>query len=99
MPRFRPRARIRVPISQIYDEVARLLTRAGVPRGAAVTPRELARAMTARGDRAAGLVGELTELYYAAEWGRRDDPGAEQRAMALAHQIRAALDEARRASR
>jgi len=41
-PRHRPRPRPRSPIAAIYDDVARLLTRAGVPREAAVTPRELA---------------------------------------------------------
>jgi transglutaminase-like putative cysteine protease len=99
LPRLRSRPRTRVPVSQIYDDVARLLARAGVPREAGTTPRELAQALAARGAVVAAPVGELTELYYAAEWGRRDDPAAEQRATALAHQIRAALDEARRASR
>jgi len=98
-PRLRSRPRPRVPVSQIYDEVARQLARAGAPRDAATTPRELAQTLAARGAVAAGPVGELTELYYAAEWGRRDDPAAEQRAAALAREIRAALDDARRASR
>jgi hypothetical protein len=47
--------------------------------------------MAARGDGAAGQVSELTELYYAAEWGRRRDPVAERRAGELAREIRAAL--------
>jgi hypothetical protein len=95
----RPRPRVRSPIAAIYDDVARQLARAGVPREAAVTPRELASHMRARGDAAAPEVGELTELYYAAEWGRRRDPAAEHRASALAGEIRAALHAARRASR
>ncbi|HEY0481697.1 MAG TPA: DUF3488 and transglutaminase-like domain-containing protein [Kofleriaceae bacterium] len=98
-PSYRPRPRTRSAIAAIYDEVARLLARAGVPREAAVTPRELAARMAARGDGAAPQVGELTELYYAAEWGRRRDPAAEQRAADLAHEIRATVAAARRASR
>jgi hypothetical protein len=98
-PGARPRPRVRSPIAAIYDEVARALARSGVPRDAAVTPRELALRMTAHSDPAAPQVGELTELYYAAEWGRRRDPAAEARAVALAHEIRAALQAARRASR
>jgi transglutaminase-like putative cysteine protease len=95
--RGRPRARS--PIAEVYDEVARALARAGVPREAAVTPRELAARMAERGDGVAREVGELTELYYAAEWGQRRDPAAEQRAVALGLAIRATLDAARRASR
>ena len=98
-PRPPPRPRVRSPIAEIYDEVARVLAKSGVPREAAVTPRELALRMAARGDAAAGEVGELTELYYAAEWGHRRDPAAEQRAVTLAHEIRATLQAARRAPR
>jgi transglutaminase-like putative cysteine protease len=93
------RPRVRSPIAEIYDEVARALARSGVPREAAVTPRELAARMVERGDGVAREVGELTELYYAAEWGQRRDPAAEQRAVALGLEIRASLDAARRASR
>jgi hypothetical protein len=70
-----------------------------MPREAAVTPRELALRMAARGDRTAREVSELTDLYYAAEWGHRRDPATEQRARTLAHEIRATLGAARRASR
>jgi hypothetical protein len=70
-----------------------------VPREAAVTPRELALRMADRGDAAAPQVGELTELYYAAEWGRRTGPAAAQRAVALADEIRATLRAVRHAPR
>ena len=49
-----------------------------------ITPRELATRMTERADAGAALVGELVELYYAAEWGGRRDPAAAQRAIAIA---------------
>jgi protein-glutamine gamma-glutamyltransferase len=98
-PGGRSRSRVRSPIAAIYDDVARLLARSGVPREAAVTPRELALRMGARGAAAATQVGELTELYYAAEWGRRDDPAAEARAATLAGEIRASLLAERRAPR
>jgi hypothetical protein len=55
--------------------------------------------MAERGDATAALVSELTELYYAAEWGRRRDPAAEQRAAELAHRIRDALRAALHTSR
>ncbi len=38
---------------------------------------------------------ELTELYYAAEWGGRNDPDAERRAAELAEAIKGALDATR----
>jgi transglutaminase-like putative cysteine protease len=95
----RPTPRVRSPIAEIYDEVARALARSGVPREAAVTPRELALRMAAHGDAAAREVGELTELYYASEWGHRRDPAAEQRAASLAHAIRTTRRDARRAPR
>jgi protein-glutamine gamma-glutamyltransferase len=95
----RARPRVRSPIAAIYDEVVRALAKSGVPREAAVTPRELAARMAERGDGIAPELGELTELYYAAEWGHRRDPAAEQRAVALGLAIRASLDAARRASR
>ncbi|HEX8107392.1 MAG TPA: DUF4129 domain-containing protein, partial [Kofleriaceae bacterium] len=66
---------------------------------AAVTPRELATQLVARGSGVAPQVGELTELYYAAEWGRRSDPAAEHRAGALASEIRATLRAIRHAPR
>jgi hypothetical protein len=97
--RARARDRARSPIARLYDEVARALAKSGVPRDAAVTPRELAARMAERGDAAAPQVSELTELYYAAEWGHRHDPASERRAVTLAHEIRAVLDAARRASR
>ena len=88
---YRARPRTRSPIAHTYDDVARALARAGMPREAALTPRELAQRLAGRGDPIAPQVGELTELYYAAEWGRRRDPAAEQRAGELAREIRAAL--------
>jgi transglutaminase-like putative cysteine protease len=96
---YRPRPRTRSPIAETYDDVARALARAGIGREASLTPRELAQRMAARGDHAAAQVSELTELYYAAEWGRRRDPAAEQRAGALADEIRATLRAVRHAPR
>jgi transglutaminase-like putative cysteine protease len=94
-----PRSRQRSPIAQVYDDVARALARSGTRRAAAVTPRELALDLAAQGASSAPQLAELTELYYAAQWGRRADTAAEQRAAALGREIRAALDAARRASR
>ncbi|HZJ63625.1 MAG TPA: DUF4129 domain-containing transglutaminase family protein, partial [Kofleriaceae bacterium] len=98
-PVLRAAPRVRSPIAAIYDDIARALARSGMPRDAAATPREIAQRLVERGDGAARDVGELTELYYAAEWGHVRDPTAEQRALSLGHAIRATLDAARRASR
>jgi hypothetical protein len=93
------KTRVRSTVAEVFDQVAAALAKAGVARDAAVTPRELATRMAKRGDPGASQVGELVELYYAAEWGGRRDPQAEARAQVLAGEIRQALDAARRARR
>ncbi|HWU91098.1 MAG TPA: transglutaminase domain-containing protein, partial [Kofleriaceae bacterium] len=93
------RARIRSAIADSYDRAAKSVAKAGVAREAAITPRELAARMAARGDPGAAAFGELVELYYAAEWGGRRDAAAEARAPALAEEVRAALEAARRQRR
>jgi hypothetical protein len=93
------RPRIRSTVAETYDQVARVLARAGFAREVAVTPKELAARMIARGDPGAAQLGELVELYYTAEWGGRRDPTAEARAAQLAAEIRAALEAARRDKR
>ncbi len=93
----RARSRVRSTVGEVYLSVAKSLAKAGVARDAGTTPRELATRMTERGEPAAAQVGELTELYYAAEWGGRRDPAAEDTAMRLARDIRTALDAAKRA--
>jgi transglutaminase-like putative cysteine protease len=98
LPGQRSRPRIRSTIAQLYDDTARALARAGVPREAAVTPRELARRLADRDDDVAPKVSELTELYYAAAWGEHHDEAAEQRAADLAREIRSTL-QTRRAPR
>ena len=90
-PDVRARQRRRSTVAEVYDRVAKQLAKAGVTRDLATTPRELATRLSSVGHVAAPQVGELTELYYAAEWGGRRDPGAEDRALALAVEIRAAL--------
>ncbi len=93
------RPRTRSTVAEVFDQVAKVLAKAGIAREAAVTPRELATRMTERADPGAAQVGELVELYYAAEWGGRRDPEAEDRALVLAREIRAAIEAARRAKR
>ena len=85
------RSRARSPISTAYDQVTRLLAKAGQARDASTTPRELAARLLAQSAPAASEVGELTELYYAAEWGHRADPAAERRAVELAAAIKRTL--------
>jgi transglutaminase-like putative cysteine protease len=93
------RARARSPIAESYDRAAKALAKAGISREAAVTPRELAARLDARGDPGAAAFGALVELYYTAEWGGRRDAAAEARAGALADEVRAALEAARRQRR
>jgi len=93
------RARARSPIAESYDRAAKLLARGGTGRDPALTPRELAARMQARGDPGAGAFGELVELYYAAEWGARTAEHAEPRARALVDQLRAELDAVRKVRR
>jgi transglutaminase-like putative cysteine protease len=93
------RERIRSTVAEVYDQVAKLLAKAGVVRDASLTPRELAARMTLRAEPGADQCVELTELYYAAEWGGRRDPAAEDRAVVLAREIRIVLEAARKARR
>jgi hypothetical protein len=93
------KARVRSTVAAVFDQVVIALGKAGVARDAALTPRELARRMTQRAEPGAAQLGELVELYYAAEWGGRRDPAAEDRAAVLAGEIRDALDAARSARR
>jgi hypothetical protein len=85
----KPRARS--SIAGVYDQVTKQLAKHGMRRDPGVTPRELADRAVAKGDPAAAALRELTELYYAAEWGGRRDPAAEQRASELAIAIRDSL--------
>jgi protein-glutamine gamma-glutamyltransferase len=87
----RGKARSRSSIAATYDGVLRQLAKAGVSREAGVTPRELANRVTTQGKPGATELTELTELYYAAEWGHRSDPAAEARAVELATSIKRAL--------
>jgi hypothetical protein len=86
-------------VAASYDQALRALAKAGQPRDPAVTPRELATRLAGRALAGAAQLGELTELYYAAEWGGRQDTDAEARAQALLRELRAALDAARRLPR
>jgi hypothetical protein len=80
-PAHRPRTRS--PIAQAYEASLRVLAKAGHAREAAATPREHAERLARTGGPAAPEVRELTELYYAAEWGGLRDPEAERRASEL----------------
>ena len=78
-------------IARAYDQALRALAKAGIVREPATTPRELADRLAARGDPTARHVGELTDLYYNAEWGGRMTAIDETRAGALAKLIRDSL--------
>lgn len=88
-PKARPRPRS--PVAAHYERVLHRLEKRGVARAPAVTPRELARAVAARGLPYASALGELTEIYYAAQWGGDAAPALLERAQALAQEIEAAL--------
>lgn len=82
------RPRTRSPIALAYEAAIRQLAKAGHGREPAVTPREHADRLTLP---LGAQVRELTELYYAAEWGGRRDPVAERRADELATAIKSEL--------
>jgi transglutaminase-like putative cysteine protease len=92
----RPVRRERSTVAGVYDQVQKALGKAGMIRDSHTTPKELAVRMTERDDPGAAQVGELVDLYYAAEWGGRREPAAEERAQVLAREIKAALDAAKR---
>ncbi len=92
----RDRPRVRSPIAATYDHVLKQLARHGVRREPGITPRELAARALDRKQPGADELAELTELYYAAEWGGRRDVRAEQRASELAGAIRNRLRDAAR---
>jgi len=85
------RSRTRDRVATIYDQVLRMLAKAGTPRDAATTPRELAARQIQRKAPGASELDELTELYYAALWGGQSDAKAEARAEQLATAIKTAI--------
>ena len=87
----RARRRPASPIAAAYAAVLARLARAGHPRDPATTPRELAATLGARGVPGAADLGELTELYYRAQWGGELGPEAVARAAALQKAIEDAL--------
>lgn len=82
--------RTRSHVAYAYDQVLKHLAKAGISRPPAMTPGELAATLTIE---VAPQVRELTDLYYAAEWGGKRDPDAEARAIELVKTIRSALRE------
>ena len=90
------RGRTRSTVAAVYDAVGKQLAKHGAGRDAAETPREHANRLATRGDPWAPAVAQLTDLYYAAEWGARRDRAAEEQATALGKQIGAALRAERR---
>jgi transglutaminase-like putative cysteine protease len=85
------RRRTRSTVAEIYDAVGKQLAKHGAAREPAETPREHAKRLAARGDPWGPAVGELVDLYYAAEWGTARDRVAEDTAAALGRQIQSAL--------
>ncbi|HKE19507.1 MAG TPA: DUF3488 and transglutaminase-like domain-containing protein, partial [Kofleriaceae bacterium] len=86
--------RDRDPVAALYLGALRGLARRGWPRPPSATPREHARALSRGGAPGAAALEELTELYYAAEYG---DPSA-TRSREQARQLAAAIDQALRAA-
>ncbi len=95
-PGARPTRR-RGPVAQIYLTTLRRLRRHGHHKPLARTPREHAATLSRLGTPGAAALTELTEIYYAAEYGERDDPDAHRRANELAEAITQAFRDAKRA--
>ena len=89
--------RKRTSVAEIYDGVAKQLTKAGFARSAGTTPRELAGTLV--GHPAQKPVVDLIELYYAAEWGGRRDPAIEAQAAVLGREIKQTLKDVAKAKK
>jgi transglutaminase-like putative cysteine protease len=61
-----------LPVQHLYDRVLARLARAGLPRQPAETPREYAARVASAGLDDGAALAELTELYGAARFGRRE---------------------------
>ena len=59
-------------MQHLYDRVLARLAEAGLPRQSAETPREYAARVAAAGLDEESALAELTELYAAARFGRRE---------------------------
>lgn len=87
-----PAARERTELVQLYERAARRLAQ----RPPATTPRELARELVGKGAPGAAQLDELTELYYAGQWGGAVDDAVLARARVLAAGIDQAVKQAKK---
>jgi hypothetical protein len=79
--------RRRRPVAEVWQQVIARLGKRGLARDPALTPRQLARRWTEPGS---DELRELTELYYAVEYGGADEAAALPRARTLRDAIEAA---------
>ena len=94
------RRRERDPVSLAYLAALKALGRRGLGRLPAATPREHACLLARNGAPGAVELGELCEIYYAAEWsGVPSDQAARARAQELASAIQDAVKRARKGRR
>jgi hypothetical protein len=87
------------PVLKTYRRIRRHYERLGHRRAAAATPREHAAALAAAGVPGAAAFRELTELYYAAIWGRDIPEDAAARAATLAESIEGSASRGDRSAR
>lgn len=80
------RSRERTELARLYERAARRLA----PRPPSTTPRELARSLVEKDAPGATALDELTELYYAGQWGGAVSEDALARARVLAADIETA---------
>jgi hypothetical protein len=85
------RRRHRDPIAQIYRTIQTRLSKRGHRRDPATTPREHATQLLKSRAPGASELAELTEIYYAAEYGSQTSPELISRAKVLSEQIELAL--------
>lgn len=97
LPEAERRRRARAPMATLYAGVLRTLERRGYRRKASVTPREHAAQLARDGAPGGEALVELTEIYYAAEYGAADAEALLARARELADAIGEALRRRRRA--
>lgn len=93
------RRRDRDPIALAYQRAHRLLARRGFGKSEFETPREHARALRESGAPGAQTLADITELYYAAEYGGRSDSQSRERAHELVGQLEDQLRQHKRRRR
>jgi len=95
-PTARARRARRTAIASLYNSLLTWLDKRGYKRAPSTTPREHAAALERSGVPGAAAFSELTEIYYAAEYGEDQGPARLERAVELRDSVGQAFRDARK---